>query len=125
MNNITIAGNVGKSAEIRSTQNGDKLAGFSVAVDNGKDANGNRRDATWFDCTLWGKRAEALAPYIVKGGKVTVSGRVSARAHDGKAYLQISVQEITLQGGGERQQESRDDNSGYAPSGDMDDEIPF
>ena len=42
MNNITIAGNVGKSAEIRSTQNGDKLAGFSVAVDNGKDANGMR-----------------------------------------------------------------------------------
>lgn len=124
MNNLTIAGNIGRNAEIRTTQNGDKLAGFTVAVDNGKDANGNKRDATWFDCTIFGKRAEALAPYLTKGGKVTVSGRVSARAHEGKAYLQISVQEITLQGGGERQQDRHNDNSGTGYD-DMSDSIPF
>jgi len=124
MNNLTIAGTIGRDAEIRTTQNGDKVAGFSVAVSNGKDKNGEWRESTWFDCSLWGKRADSLGPHIRKGGKVAISGRVSARAHDGKAYLQVMVNEIDLLGGGEK----RDDKpAGGAPAGGMvlDDEVPF
>jgi single-strand DNA-binding protein len=99
MNNLTIAGVIGRDAELRRTGDGDPVAGFPVGVSNGKDKDGNWRDSTWFDCSLWGKRAEALAPYLLKGGKVVVSGQVSARAHEGKAYLQIRVAELTMQGG--------------------------
>ena len=133
---ITIAGNIGKDAEIRTTGNGDKVAGFSVAVDNGKDSNGNRRDSTWFDCSLWGKRAESLAPYIKKGGKITVSGRPTAREHNGMAYLGINVDQVTLQGGNQagnqnvdprRAQEPEGYVAGGRPSQDYDDldQIPF
>lgn len=96
---LTIAGNIGKDAEVRTTGGGDKVAGFSVAVDNGKDSSGNRRDSTWYDCSIWGKRAEALAPYLKKGGKVSISGRPTVRVYNDKAYLGVSVDQITLQGG--------------------------
>ena len=57
---LIIAGNVGKDAVLRRTQDGEPVLGFSLAVDNGKDKDGNPRAATWFDCSIWGKRAEAL-----------------------------------------------------------------
>jgi single-strand DNA-binding protein len=99
MQSLTIAGNVGNVKDIKEV-NGDKVLNFSIAVDNGKDKNGEKRDATWFDCALWGKRAESLAPYISKGSKLVVSGRPSARAHEGKAYLGLTVNELTFMGGG-------------------------
>jgi single-strand DNA-binding protein len=123
-----IAGNVGKDAAIKTLQNGDKVLQFSVAVDNGKD-----KDATWYDCSLFGKRGESLERYVTKGSKVTAMGRLSVRVHEGKAYLQINVSEITLQGGnqasGDRQENrpaaSQSRGGGYsAPTG-ADDDIPF
>lgn len=96
---LHIAGNVGNVKDLKEV-GGDKVLNFSLAVDNGKDKRGEKRDATWYDCALWGKRAEALAPYISKGSKLAVSGRPSARAHDGKAYLGLTVNELTFMGGG-------------------------
>ena len=128
---LIISGTIGRDAEIRRTQNGDAVAGFSVAVDNGKDKNGNKRDATWFDCSLWGKRGESLGPYLTKGTRVSITGRPSAREYNGKIYLQCNVNELTLLGGG---QDRKSDTppaggpqGGYdaPPSGGMDDEIPF
>lgn len=124
MQNLMIAGNVGKDAVLRRTQDGDPVLSFSLAVDNGKDKDGNKRDATWFDCSVWGKRAESLERHITKGTKLVLSGRVTARAHDGKAYLGISVNELTFMGGG---QERQNDDGGQhsTPKGGYDDEIPF
>ena len=104
MQSLTIAGNVGKDATHRTTQNGDSVLSFSLAVDNGKDKDGNRRDATWFDCSIWGKRADSLRNHIVKGTRLVLSGRPTARAHDGKAYLGISVNELTFMGGTEKRE---------------------
>lgn len=144
MQKLIIAGNVGRDAELRRTGNGDAVLGFSVAVDQGKDANGNKRDALWVDCSVWGKRAESLQSYITKGTRLTVEGRPTVRAHEGKAYLGMSVNDLTFQGGGaDRQQDNRGgyDQGGYGgsqgghsssgygaggrPGGDMDDEINF
>ena len=131
---LTIAGNVGKDAVLRTTQGGDKVLSFSVAVDNGKDSNGNSRPATWYDASVWGKRAEALEQHITKGTKLALSGRPTVREHEGKAYLGISVNELTFQGAsqsGERQErrpaECQSQGGGYsAPSFDaMDDDLPF
>jgi single-strand DNA-binding protein len=121
MNNLTIAGNIGRDAELRRLQDGTPVAQFSVAVSNGKDKQGNRRDSTWFDCSLWGKRGEALSQYLTKGGKVAVSGLVSARAHESKAYLQLRVNEITMLGGGSDNQPRQEP----AKQDDFGDEIPF
>lgn len=119
---LLIAGTVGKDAELRNTQGGDAVLGFSLAVDNGKDRDGNKREATWYDCSIWGKRATVLQGHITKGQKLTLTGRPSAREYNGKAYLQISVNELTFMGGSNR------DSGGYqepAQGGGYGGEIPF
>ena len=122
MKNIVICGNVGKDAETRSTQNGDKVTSWTVAVE---DRQGQEKRTLWFDCTLWGKRGESLAQYITKGGKVAVSGELSTREHDGKTYLQIRAEQVTLMGGKpEGQREERRELT--PPKDDLDEsEIPF
>ena len=111
MQRLFIAGTVGKDAVIRNTQGGDKVLSFSLAVDNGKDRDGNRREATWFDCSIWGQRAESLERHILKGTKLALSGRPTARAHDGKAYLGLSVDDLTFQGAGEHRDARPDHNA--------------
>ena len=129
---LMIAGSVGKDATLRRTQGGDAVLSFSLAVDNGKDRDGNRRNSTWYDCSIWGKRAESLERMITKGTKLVLTGRPGAREHSGKAYLQISVDQLTFQGGGERRDNSGSQDygdSGYGaggrPSDDLGDDIPF
>lgn len=127
---LMIAGNVGNVKEVREV-GGDKVLNFSLAVDNGKDKNGERRESTWYDCALWGKRAESLAPHITKGLKLALSGRPGARAHDGKAYLSLTVNELTFMGGGQDRgvpadsaaQREGEQKSNYAY--DLNDDIPF
>src|SRR5690606_19456650 len=78
---------------------------FSVAVDDGW---GERKRTMWFDCSLFGKRGEPLEQYMPKGTAVAVSGDLSTREHEGKTYLTVRVNEVTLQGGkSEGQSEQR------------------
>lgn len=131
---LTIAGNVGKDAVLRRQDGRDPVLNFSIAVDNGKDKDGQSRPATWFDCSIWGKRAEALEKHITKGIKLAVSGKPSARAHEGKAYLGITVNDLTFQGGSQQGEdrgasrpsggEKQSPSGGYDPSDDPD-SIPF
>ena len=76
MKNLTIAGNIGKDAEVRKTQDGTVVTGFSVAVE---DRSGREKQTLWFDCSIWGQRGEKLAQYLTKGSKVTVSGDFGTR----------------------------------------------
>lgn len=123
MQNITIAGNVGKDPVLRRTNEGDPILSFSVAVSNGRDAK-----PTWFDVSVFGKRAMSLDPIIGKGTSLTVNGRLSSREHEGRTYLQVAASEITLQGGKRdetiqpRQQEQQ---HGGRFSQDLDDDLPF
>ena len=129
MKAITIAGRIGKDAETRNTQAGDQVTGFTVAVDEGF---GDKKRTLWFDVSYWGKRGAAVAPYLTKGGNVTVSGDLSTREYEGKTYLTVRASDLTLQGG--KSQSGQGDTSqrqgGYSapPAGgapDMDDMIPF
>lgn len=103
MKNITIAGRCTKDAELRNTQDGKQVAGFSVAVDDGYGAN---KSTMFFDCSVWGARADKLAPMLTKGKQVTVSGDLGQREYNGKTYLTLRVADVTLQGGGQRSDDS-------------------
>lgn len=98
MNNITIAGQIGRDAETRYLPNGDPVCNFSVA-----DSQGREKPTIWWRCGLFGKRAESLAPYLMKGQAVTVSGTVTEREYqkDGTTHkaIEIRVQDVALQGG--------------------------
>ena len=119
---MTIAGNVGKDAVLRNTQGGDPVLGFSIAIDGGKDKNGNKRDSTWVQCNIWGKRAESLNSHITKGTKLVVSGRPGVDVYEGKGRLTLSVQDLTFMGNAKERtdqepqtRESLDDLDGDLP----------
>lgn len=95
MSTIVIPGRLTKDAELKQGNNGSFLT-FSVA-ETIRTKDGEKPQ--FFDCTLNGKRGEALAKYLTKGSSVTVVGSLSTREFNGKTYLQVSVNEITLQGG--------------------------
>lgn len=58
---------LGRDAEVRYLANGDAVANLSLAVNYySKEAEHNRA-TQWVDATLWGKQAEALSSYLVKG----------------------------------------------------------
>ena len=124
MKNLTIAGNIGKSAELRKTGNGDQVAGFSVAVDDGF---GDKKRTLWFDVSIWGKQAETLAPMLTKGGKVTVTGDLSTREHEGKTYLTLRSYHVTLQSARQGGEDDRPQGRQSAPPArdDVDGDIPF
>ena len=104
MKTIIIAGNIGKNAETRATQGGDKVTSWTVAVE---ERTGQDKRTLWFDCSLWGKRGEVLAQYLAKGSKVAVSGDLSTREYEGKTYLTLRADQVTLMGG------KQDNGEGY------------
>ena len=121
MKTITIAGNIGRDAVTRTTGNGDKVTSWSVAVE---ERNSQDKRTIWFDCNLWGARGEKLAQYLTKGSKVAIAGELSTREHEGKTYLTIRADQITLMGGGQDRQEQRQEQA-PAQRNALDDEIPF
>lgn len=119
---VTVAGGIGKDAEHKTTQGGTELCRFSLA---GTVGYGENKQTVWFDVTKWGKGSEGLSRILLKGTKVTVSGELSQREHEGKTYLQIRADHIALQG--ERQAGGGSQRSAPAQQtrDDLDDDCPF
>jgi single-strand DNA-binding protein len=129
MNNLTIAGVLGKDPELKQVGQ-DQVLSFTVA-----DSQGKEKPTLWWNCQLWGKRATTLQQYMAKGQKVTVSGNIQMREYtdkDGnkKTAMDVRVNDVALQGGGEQAPKAapaKPARQAAAPSGfdDMDDSIPF
>jgi single-strand DNA-binding protein len=134
MNVVTVAGPLGKDAEMRTLPNGDPVISFSVADSQGRD-----KPTIWWNAQMFGKRATALQQYLVKGQSVTVSGTVTEREWTNKEggkskTMEIRVNEIALQGGkrehsepspapAPRQTKAKDAPGRFEP--DDSDSIPF
>ena len=123
MNVITIAGTTGKDAEMKYLQDGTAIASFSVADSQGRDKT------VWWNCSLFGKRAESLCQYILKGTKVTISGQVTEDVWTDKngqerKTMKVRVNDIALQSKAEQRQEAP---KAEAPPATFDDsaDIPF
>ena len=65
---------IGRDAEVRYPPGGgDAVMNVSLAFNYGKRGEDGKRPTQWVDATMWGKRAEALAEYLVKGQAVAVT----------------------------------------------------
>ena len=132
MNVWNFVGNLGKDAETRYLQSGDPAVSFSVGV---KSGYGDKATTTWARCSMFGKRGESVAPYLVKGQQVAISGEASLREYTDKqgqsrASLEVRVNDLTLVGGkreGQQQAAAPRQQAPAQQSGgmDMDDDIPF
>lgn len=110
LNTVAIGGNLGKDAELKSSQSGTAILRFGVAVnERRKDQQGNWSDYTnWVDCVMFGKRAQAVAQYLTKGTKVSVQGKLhysSWQGNDGKSRskLEVMVDELEFMSRGNQQ----------------------
>lgn len=74
MNKFIGIGRVTKDIELKSTQNGTQYVQFDIAIDNGKDKEGNPREADFINCTAWDKLAETISVYVHKGNRISVEG---------------------------------------------------
>lgn len=81
MNKIILLGNLTKDPEIKATQTGKKIASFSLAVNDGKDPNGNDL-VQYFNLTAWEKKAEVIEKYVKKGHKLLITGKLQNRTWD-------------------------------------------
>ena len=134
MLNMNFTGNLGKDAETRNTQGGDKVTSFSVAV---KVGFGERQKTQWVNCAFWGDRGEKVAPYLKKGTLVAITGTPSVRAYvpngggDPRAELGCSVGQLDLLGSkseggsaGDYRAQTSGGGGGAAPD-DLDEDVPF
>lgn len=98
MNKITIIGNLTKNPELRNTQEGVSVCGFTVAVNRPKTRNNQEPGADFFNVNAWRGLGENCAKFLEKGRKVCVVGRVSLRTweKDGKhgASLEILAEDV-------------------------------
>lgn len=69
MNKVIFCGRTTKDIEMRYSQGENSMAigRFSIAIDNGY---GDKKKTNFFNCTIFGKQAEAFEKYVPKGTKV-------------------------------------------------------
>jgi single-strand DNA-binding protein len=155
VNKVTLIGNLGRDPEIRSLQDGNKVANLSVATsESWRDkASGERRERTeWHRVVIFNERlVDVVEKYLKKGAKVYLEGALQTRKWTDQSGAEKYTTEVVLQrfrgelvmldgrggGGGESAMAESGDEGGYsaspsrssgggrAPAGDLDDDIPF
>ena len=83
VNKVILIGNLGKDPEVRSFQNGGRVAKFSLATsENWKDKqSGERREKTeWHNVVIYNERLVDVAErFLKKGSKIYVEGQLETR----------------------------------------------
>ena len=103
INKVMITGNLTRDAELRTTPSGTAILNVGVAV-NDRRRNSQTGDwedyANFVDCTMFGKRAEALNQYLTKGTKVAIEGRLHYSSWEDRntgqkrSKLDVTIDEI-------------------------------
>ncbi len=140
VNKVILVGNLGRDPEIRTTNDGTKVANLSLATsESWRDRNsGERRERTeWHRVVIFNDRlVDVVEKYLNKGSKIYIEGQLQTRKwtdRDGQerytteVVLQRFRGELTMLDG--RSGGGGDFGGGGAPSGggagDLDDDIPF
>ena len=121
INRVMISGNLTRDAELRTTPSGTSILSFGVAVnDRRRNADGNWEDyANFIDCTMFGRRASALAQYLKKGLKVAIEGRLHYSAWEDRnsgqrrSKVDVTVDELEFMSSRNGSGQSYDDGGNY------------
>jgi single-strand DNA-binding protein len=83
MNKVLITGRLTKDITLRYTQSQVAVASFGVAIDRGKDKDGNDRGADFPSCIAFGKTAETLEKWSAgKGGRIEIEGHLQTGSYE-------------------------------------------
>jgi single-strand DNA-binding protein len=135
INRVFITGNLTRDPKLQNTPNGNQIFKFGVAcnevVKNNQTGEWTERP-NFIDCTMFGKRAQAVAKYLTKGAKVAISGRLHYSAWDDKntgqkrSKLDVTVTDIEFMSRGNGGQTQPAQQAQPAPASAYEsDDIPF
>lgn len=101
VNKCIFIGHMGRAAEIKTTENGAKVAQFSIAC---TDRGYTRQDGSpvpdrteWISIVAWRGLAEIIEKYTHKGSKLYVEGRYTSRQYEAKDGTKRYVTEIVAE----------------------------
>src|SRR5579883_96365 len=101
VNKVILIGNLGRDPEVRTTQNGTKVANLSLATsENWRDkSTGERKEKTeWHRVVIFGTLADIAEKYLKKGSKVYVCGQLQTRKWTDQSGQEKYTTEVVLQG---------------------------
>ena len=124
LNVVAVSGRLGRNPEMKSTNNGNSVANFSVAVDQGY---GEQKTTSWVRCVAWQKTAEFVSKFFQKGDMIILSGRLQGRSweQDGvkREVLEVVAEKIDF--AGEKKKSQSNVEKALASEPDPEDPIPF
>ena len=97
-NTVQLIGHVGQDPEIKTLDGGKKLANFTIATnDSYKNDKGEKVEQTeWHKLVAWGKTAEIIEKYVIKGKEIAVEGKLTHRSYDDKNGEKRYVTEVVI-----------------------------
>jgi len=138
INKVILLGNVGGDPVIRSTQDGKKIATFSLATsESWKNKNGEKQEKVqWHNVVIFSEGlANVVEKYIKKGTKLFVEGSLQTRKWKDKSGVEKYITEIVLQGFNNKLEiidnpdksnvSENDEGGSYSSEVDISDDIPF
>ena len=101
VNKVILVGNVGRDPEIRSTQDGTRVANLSLATsENWRDKNtGERKERTeWHRVVIFNERlVDVVEKYVKKGAKLYIEGALQTRKWTDNTGAEKYTTEVVLQ----------------------------
>ena len=130
INKFIVTGNLVRDSELKFSPSGVAVNKFTIANNEGW---GDKKTVNFFNCTAFGKTAEAIANYAHKGSKVLIDGKVQLGSYEkkdgsGKNYTtDVIVNQIEFlePKGQAKPQESFDDFPDAFEPVEDDEDIPF
>ena len=97
-NKVQLIGHVGNDPEIKSFDGGKKLAKLSIATNESyKNDKGEKVEETqWHNLVAWGKTAEIIEKYVVKGKEIVIEGKLTHRSYEDKNGEKRYVTEVVI-----------------------------
>ena len=123
MNRVTLIGRLTRDSELKyaNTASGEiAVCRFSIAVNKfRKSGEGRAEETNFFDIVLWGRAAESLNKYLVKGKQVAIDGELRQdrwTQPDGqqRSRVEIVAQNVQLLGGNQDASAQAGSAGGYA-----------
>jgi single-strand DNA-binding protein len=104
INNVILVGRLTKDATVDYLPNGSAVASISIAVNrNKKEGEQWINEVSYFDISLFGKQAESLRQYLLKGKQIAIQGslRQDRWEKDGQKFSKVSIvaENVQLLGG--------------------------
>ena len=101
VNKVILIGNLGKDPEVKTLDNGSKVASFTLATSDNyvNKTTGEKVDQTdWHNVEAWGNVAGIIEKYLNKGSQVYIEGKlkVSTYEKDGETKYRTFIRLDTL-----------------------------